>query len=252
MAFHRNTSVSFFLSAASLGLSAYHYFVHPVFDVRLIASVASLLAFAAAMSEMRKHSSLFQITGIFLSMFTLGISIDWNFLFFPFITASMLVSILSYKKFFRKWYPETDAMWLDIVFVIVSIGLFVCGNIFYSYGWKGWALPVIPIAVNAFFTFSDFMSGITTLKFVKGRRQDIEIGKPAPHFLLPDMDGKTVSLSDYKDKQHVLLVFIRNDWCPSCRINLRTYEQHRNKFNKKKYSVANDQSWQPDRQGYVL
>ena len=39
-------------------------------------------------------------------------------------------------------------------------------------------------------------------------------GVPAPDFTLPDLDGKMVSLADYKDK--VVLLNIWATWCPPC------------------------------------
>lgn len=41
-----------------------------------------------------------------------------------------------------------------------------------------------------------------------------EKGLPAPNFILPRLDGKMVSLSDYKGK--VVLVNIWATWCPPC------------------------------------
>jgi peroxiredoxin len=42
----------------------------------------------------------------------------------------------------------------------------------------------------------------------------IEVGLAAPDFTFPGMDGKMVSLSDFKGK--VVLVNIWATWCPSC------------------------------------
>ena len=39
-------------------------------------------------------------------------------------------------------------------------------------------------------------------------------GEPAPNFTLPDLDGKMVSLTDYKGK--VVLLNIWATWCPPC------------------------------------
>ena len=41
-----------------------------------------------------------------------------------------------------------------------------------------------------------------------------EKGMPAPNFTLPDLDGKMVSLADYKGK--VALLNIWATWCPPC------------------------------------
>ena len=40
----------------------------------------------------------------------------------------------------------------------------------------------------------------------------IKIGQPAPDFTLEDMDGKTISLSDYRGKKNLVLVFYRGHW----------------------------------------
>jgi len=42
----------------------------------------------------------------------------------------------------------------------------------------------------------------------------VEVGLPAPDFTFPGMDGKMVSLADYRGK--VVLVNIWATWCPSC------------------------------------
>jgi len=40
----------------------------------------------------------------------------------------------------------------------------------------------------------------------------IKVGQPAPDFTLEDMDGKKISLSDYRGKKSVVLVFYRGHW----------------------------------------
>lgn len=44
----------------------------------------------------------------------------------------------------------------------------------------------------------------------------IEVGKPAPSFSLPDPDGNLISLNSITDKQPALIIFYRGDWCPFC------------------------------------
>ena len=40
----------------------------------------------------------------------------------------------------------------------------------------------------------------------------IKIGEPAPDFTLQSHDGKNISLSDYRGKKNVVLVFYRGHW----------------------------------------
>lgn len=42
----------------------------------------------------------------------------------------------------------------------------------------------------------------------------VEVGKLAPGFTLPTLDGKSVSLTDFKGK--VVLLKLATTWCPSC------------------------------------
>ncbi len=49
--------------------------------------------------------------------------------------------------------------------------------------------------------------------------QLIKNPKPAPDFMLSDLKGKQFTLSQYKDKQPVLLV-LWTTWCPYCRQQL--------------------------------
>jgi cytochrome oxidase Cu insertion factor (SCO1/SenC/PrrC family) len=42
--------------------------------------------------------------------------------------------------------------------------------------------------------------------------QRIKVGQPAPDFTLEDMDGKSITLSDFRGKKTVVLVFYRGYW----------------------------------------
>ena len=52
--------------------------------------------------------------------------------------------------------------------------------------------------------------------FVMARVPDtlsaLVVGRPAPDFTLPDSAGRQVTLSDYRGKKPVLLVFYRGYW----------------------------------------
>jgi cytochrome oxidase Cu insertion factor (SCO1/SenC/PrrC family) len=40
----------------------------------------------------------------------------------------------------------------------------------------------------------------------------IKVGQPAPDFTLEDMEGKNITLSDFRGKKTVVLVFYRGFW----------------------------------------
>jgi cytochrome oxidase Cu insertion factor (SCO1/SenC/PrrC family) len=40
----------------------------------------------------------------------------------------------------------------------------------------------------------------------------IKVGQPAPDFTLEDVDGKAMTLSDFRGKKSVVLVFYRGYW----------------------------------------
>lgn len=44
-------------------------------------------------------------------------------------------------------------------------------------------------------------------------------GEPMPYFLLPDQDGRFVSLRDILKRGPAVISFHRGHWCPYCRIN---------------------------------
>lgn len=51
-----------------------------------------------------------------------------------------------------------------------------------------------------------------------------EVGYLAPEFALPDLDGKTVRLADFRGKKGVFINFWAT-WCPPCRLEMPTMEQ---------------------------
>ncbi|MEO5927940.1 MAG: peroxiredoxin [Patescibacteria group bacterium] len=65
----------------------------------------------------------------------------------------------------------------------------------------------------------------TTLK-------ELAVGDNAPEFTLPDQDGKDVSLSDFKGKKSVVLIFYPGDMTPGCTMQLCAVRDDWSKFAK--------------------
>mgnify|MGYP000431930219 FL=1 len=63
----------------------------------------------------------------------------------------------------------------------------------------------------------------------------IESGIPAPDFTFPGLDGKMVSLSDYRGK--VVLVNIWATWCPPCVDEMPSMEKLYRKFKGENFEI---------------
>ena len=54
--------------------------------------------------------------------------------------------------------------------------------------------------------------------------RSIKQGNKAPDFVLPDVRGENVQLSQLLAKGPVVLIFYRGGWCPYCNLALRSYQ----------------------------
>ena len=63
----------------------------------------------------------------------------------------------------------------------------------------------------------------------------IEDNLPAPDFTFPGLDGKMVSLSDYRGK--IVLVNIWATWCPPCVEEMPSMEKLYNKFKEDNFEI---------------
>ena len=72
--------------------------------------------------------------------------------------------------------------------------------------------PVPDNTISAEKSFSDF-SGVK-----------VSVGQSMPDFTLPDGEGHPVSLSRFRGRQPVLLLFYRGDWCPYCISQLEDFQ----------------------------
>jgi peroxiredoxin len=57
----------------------------------------------------------------------------------------------------------------------------------------------------------------------------------APNFILPDLSGKPLALSDFRGK--VVFVTFWTTWCPSCREDLQTIQKLYNDSDKEKFVI---------------
>jgi len=65
----------------------------------------------------------------------------------------------------------------------------------------------------------------------------LKAGEPAPDFALPNANGETVRLSDFRGR-NVLLVFYPLDWSPGCSRQLDLYQQELDEFRRRDVEVV--------------
>lgn len=69
------------------------------------------------------------------------------------------------------------------------------------------------------------------------RNEPIGLGETMPNFVLPDADGKEVTLQDQLAKGPVVVTFYRGTWCPFCRKALGSIEESVGDINKQGATV---------------
>lgn len=70
----------------------------------------------------------------------------------------------------------------------------------------------------------------------KNTQMKIRQAQPAPAFTIADVNGKTISLADYKGKK-VLLTFYRNVGCPICNLRFHEIQEQAGYFKSKNLVV---------------
>jgi peroxiredoxin len=58
----------------------------------------------------------------------------------------------------------------------------------------------------------------------------VMVGQPAPDFQLPDTEGATWRLADFRGKKPVVLIWVFADWCPVCHGEFRELIELRQQF----------------------
>jgi peroxiredoxin len=204
----------------------------------MIAGFICLACFAVGGGEFKKYTGTFEFVSLFINLFILGMATEGLRLGFPFICISILGSgiVLSGRTIFMKYLGYSRALWFEPLLFIASLALYIYGNIAAPAGWATWALPLLPLGMAAYVSIGSVLGGNRMLKASK-QGYKAEPGKLAPDFSLADQAGETVTLSGFKNKRAVLLIFVRGDWCPGCHMMLRTYEKERVKFQQKNIIV---------------
>ena len=220
---------------------------HPLTWISVVLSVAGiftslnstsvlgpvLLAFAqcCALKEFKSYTSRFQFGMIVVSGVALGIMLDFRTGFHGAATGAMLLSALAIvlRQAYLPVFTYVRFRLMEPVLIALA-GVLLLGN--WTDGMFSWQADILPLANfgSACFLSVSYLQDTAKMKQHARNGYKVRTGMPAPDVVLPDQDGNSVRLADYRGKHPVLLIFVRGDWCPGCHMMLRTYERNHEKF----------------------
>lgn len=223
---HLSTIISSLLNVSAVVV----LFLH--FD--LVAGILALGGYFCAMKEVSKYTSWFQFTNVWLAAILVGLAIDEGMIHLP-IYAFILFTA-SFGAIFRivnfRVFGYTGQAWFEPTFLVAStVAAYAIAPVLH-YDWQAYAFPAPILVFSAILMRGIIKDRKQLLAHTKGGYK-VQIGNEASDFALPDQNGSIVRLSDYRDKRHLLLIFVRGDWCPGCHMMLRTYEKNRERFQSK-------------------
>ncbi len=203
-----------------------------------LSAILFVVAYFAAIKEVSKYTSAYQFVTVFISAALTGISLDMPLNHFPVFTAALLMA--AFGSIFRivlfSVFSYTGHSWFEPLMFLLSLTVYTLGNILLPNGWQAYVFPAPIIIFSAILGWGILKDKKQLLAATQGGYR-VQIGKAAHEFELPDQNGNNVKLSDFKNKRHLLLIFVRGDWCPGCHMMLRTYEKNNEKFKSKNVLV---------------
>ncbi len=209
-----------------------------VWEMREAAAITAAAGYFIAMKDFSKFTGFLQFfTQLFCGIMT-GVALDHPFEKFPFLLLTMLfVTMATFGRImFFRFFAYTGKTWFEVSMLLLAIGCHIAGNMIAHSDVLSWLLPVPALIFGGIITWGILKDKRQLLaKTMKGYR--IATGQPAPPFTLPANDGSTVSLSDFHGDRHLLLIFVRGDWCPGCHMMLRTYQKESERFKQKNVFV---------------
>jgi len=203
-------------------------------DYPMIAGLTLSVAFLFAFIDKHKITSQFQYFTISIVAISMGFIVEKASIGFPFIFIAMIfaVSGLITRMVFIKYFSFTRFRYFEL-YSLIMVMMLIGAKLYFNH--DKW-----PLFIPAYFVF--IMLAMHTMLRLKDSKMlnegakngyPVEAGIKAPDFFLPDQFGNGVKLSDYAGERHILLIFVRGDWCPYCHMLLRTYMRERDRFKEK-------------------
>ncbi|HTF03126.1 MAG TPA: redoxin domain-containing protein [Bacteroidia bacterium] len=209
-----------------------------VFNQPEFAALIAMIGYLVAMKDFSKFTSPLQSFTEFGAAAVTGLSLDFPLEHFPFYTVMMLTMLFANfgRIMFFKYFAYTGKSWMEPTFVFIALSMHLAGNMLSHSSWATWFVPV-PGFFFAFLIAWGIIKDKKQLSSHTLKGYKIAIGAYAPPFELPDQQGNAVKLSDFIGNRHLLLIFVRGDWCPGCHMMLRTYQKEKEIFARKNVYV---------------
>ncbi len=226
----RNTTLALVLNIMALVV---FFFGYPTFSI-----VCTLFSFFLAMNEVPKYTSSYQFVNVIASSLIMGLAFDIPSDNWPLMTLAMFLvaaNAITRIVFFRT-FSYTSYAWFEPLSFFLALITWLSASLLYHYDWRAYVFPLPLVVFAGIFSWGTIKDKNQLLKNSRGGYR-VQVGHPAEEFQLPDQDGNLVKLSDFENKRHVLLIFVRGDWCPGCHMMLRTYEKNHHKFRDKNILV---------------
>ncbi len=228
-----------------------------------IATVFGIIGYAAILLGsvylFRDHDHLFRV----YAFLTIGAICSYAFLLFTQSQAGVIAALVTHILGIVSLYFAGSILYFSIPYLLLpftalmvralwmdklgySMGLWIEPTVYLAalglYGLEMATNKTMNIDAKlfplAFFLVNGIMVGDVLLDGLKIKSRvkqgyGLGAGDEAPKFTLQNENNENVSLDDFKDKHHVLLIFVRGEWCPLCHIMLRTYMKESAQFKEK-------------------
>jgi peroxiredoxin len=200
----------------------------------MLATAFAFTGYFFTLPEVPKYTSVYQFIMFPIHGLLMGLSLDYGHSGIPVL--SILLPLIAIAPLLRLVFfnqmVHTKLLWVEPALTVIFLAVYLSFNIIQHREWPSWVFPILPMAFNVYLFQGFLVEGIAYNRAAKQSKM-ISVGTEAPDFELFDQLSQPVSLSSFRGKRNILLIFVRGDWCPACHMMMRTYERSREKFQKK-------------------
>lgn len=202
-----------------------------LFPIYAFLSIAVICSYAFLLFTQSKVAVLGALISHALAITALYFAGSMLYLSIPYIILPFLALMI--RALWMEKLGYSQGIWVEPLVLLVAIAFYIVElktNTVINGDAK--VFPIAFLLVNGIMIGDVFLDGLKIQKRVK-QGYGLGAGDPAPEFCLDSENNEKICLADFKGKHHVLLIFVRGEWCPLCHIMLRTYMKESAQFREK-------------------